>query len=106
DCIILRVEVLVAAGNGDEVVFSLETRGEDGTSAATIVPTEPSGGLELNSTGVATCLYLATTSTSPGNGSQEQVRVQVSVPVESGPGYYVVRIFPFIFFDSSKPIAP
>ncbi len=103
DCVILRVEVLIANGNGDALVFALETRGKDGTTVTTMTATSPSGGLELNATGVATALYLATTSTTAGNGAQEQVRVVVSASEESGGGYFVVRIFPLIFFDSAKP---
>jgi hypothetical protein len=102
DCTLLRVEVLIANGGGDEVSFSLETRGEDGATVTTMAPTSPSGGLELTATGVATALYLATTSTTPGNGAQEQVRVVVAVSDEIGTGYYVVRILPLIFFDSAK----
>jgi hypothetical protein len=100
DCIILRVEVLFAAGvEGAAVTFILQTRGEDGTSVTTITPT--SDALSLDSVGVGTCVYLATTSTSPGNGAQEQVRVVVS-NANGGSGYFVVRIFPLIFFDSAK----
>ena len=103
DCIILRVEVLFAGGiDGDTVDFALETRGEDGTTVTTITATSPSGGLSLNSVGVGTCLYFATTSTSAGNGAQEQVRVVVTC-TGGGGGYFVVRIFPLIFFDSAKP---
>ena len=98
DCIILRVEVLVA--NANAITFALQTRGEDGTTITTITPTSPSGGLELTTTGVGTCLYLATTSTTVGNGAQEQVRVVVTGP--TGDGYFVVRIFPLIFFDSAR----
>jgi hypothetical protein len=101
DCIILRVEVLFAAGvEGAAVTFILQTRGEDGTSVTTITPR--SAALSLDSVGVGTCVYLATTSTTPGNGAQEQVRVVVTNDT-GGTGYYVVRIFPLIFFDSAKP---
>jgi hypothetical protein len=103
DCVILRVEVLVANGiDGNVVTFALETRGEDGTSVTTITPTSPAGGLELDATGVATCLYLATTSTSAGNGSREQVRVVVAGGGDVNEDYWVVRIFPLIFFDSAR----
>lgn len=62
DCVILRVEVLVAAGGGgDTVDFALETRGENGTTVTTITPT--STAISASTTGVKTCLYLATTST-------------------------------------------
>lgn len=102
DCIILRVEVLFAGGvDGDSVDFALETRGEDGTTVVTIAATSPSGGLSLNGTGVGTCLYLATTSATAGNGAQEQVRVVVT-SAGGGGGYFVVRIFPLIFFDSAR----
>lgn len=103
DCIILRVEVLVESGGGAAITFALEARGEDGTTVTTITPTSPSGDLELTSTGVATCLYLATTSTTAGNGSQEQVRVVISGGGDKGDGYWVVRIFPLIVFASAKP---
>lgn len=54
DCVILRVEVLIAAKVGSESVsFALETRGEDGGSTPTMVATYPVGGLELTGTGVA-----------------------------------------------------
>lgn len=102
DCILLRVEVLKASVSGPDVVeFDLETRGEDGTTVTTITPTSPSGGLSLSSEGVATCLYLATTGTTAGNGAQEFVRVVVSATGGSG-SYFVVRIFPLIFFDSAR----
>ncbi|MFN9332461.1 MAG: hypothetical protein ACK6D1_07655 [Planctomycetota bacterium] len=101
DCAILRVEVLIAEGGGKAITFALETRGEDGTTVTTMTPKSPACGLELTSTGVATCLYLATDATTAGNGAQEQVRVVVSCTSDSG-GYYVVRIFPLIFFDSAR----
>ncbi|MCC7063528.1 MAG: hypothetical protein IT456_12040 [Planctomycetes bacterium] len=101
DCMILRVQVLIAAGGGDAVTFWLETRGDDGTTVTTpVTPTSPSGGLELTAVGVGTCLYLASTTS---GGSQEQVRVGVQCGAEGGTGYYVVRIFPIIFFDNAKP---
>lgn len=100
DCMILRVQVLIAAGGGDAVTFWLETRGEDGTTVTTpVTPTSPSGGLELTAVGVATCLYLAGTSS---GGAQEQVRVGVQCGSDMGTGYFVVRIFPIIFFDNAK----
>ena len=102
DCILLRVQILVAKTGGAVVTFALETRGEDGTTITTIAPTSPGGGIEQASDGVFTCLYLATTSTTPGNGAQEQVRVVVSVEEEED-AYFVVRIFPLIFLDSAKP---
>lgn len=102
DCVLLRVEVLIAATtDGKAITFALETRGEDGTTVTTMTPKSPSGGLELTSVGVATCLYVATTAATAGNGAQEQVRVKVSCTSDSG-GYYVVRIFPLIFFDSAR----
>jgi len=52
----------------------LETRGEDGSAVTTITPTAPSGGLSLSSTGVHSCLHLASTSKTAGNGAQEEVR--------------------------------
>lgn len=101
DCVILRVQVLVAAGGSidDKVEFALETRGENGTAVETMDPT--SSAISADSTGIHTCLYLAGTADEPGNGAQEQVRVKVSVVGGSG-GYFVVRIFPLIFFDSAK----
>jgi hypothetical protein len=103
DCVILRVEVLVSNGDGDTIAFSLETRGEDATTVTTMTATSPSGGLELGSAGVATCLYLASTSTTAGNGSQEQVRVVITGGGDKDSGHYwVVRIFPLIFFDSAR----
>jgi hypothetical protein len=103
DCVILRVEVLIAAKVGSESVsFALETRGEDGGSTPTMVATYPVGGLELTGAGVATCHYVATTSTSDNKGALEQVRVKVSVTDGSDGGYFVVRIFPLIFFDNAK----
>lgn len=103
DCIILRAEVLIAAaGEGDVVQFALETRGEDGTTVTSITATSPGDGLSLDTVGVGTCLYLATTSTTPGNGSQEEVRVVASCQ-NDGSGYFVVRFFPLIFFDNAKP---
>jgi hypothetical protein len=105
DCVILRVQILSASPEG--VSFELETRGEDGATITTMTATEPSGGLDLSTAGVFTCLYLATTSTSAGNGAQEQVRVVVTGGNPSDPpGFCVVRIFPLIFFDSAKPLTP
>lgn len=102
DCILLRVEVLIdAGGGGDAVEFVLQTRGEDGTTVTNMTPKSPGSGLSLSATGVATCLYLATTSTTAGNGAQEQVRVLVT-SAGGGGGYFVVRIFPLIFFDSAR----
>ena len=95
------MEVLHASGSG-AVFFSLETRGEDGTDVTTITPTSPSSGLEVSAVGIGTCLYLATTSEAVGNGSQEQVRVVVTCDTEELNVYFVVRIFPLIFFDSAR----
>lgn len=104
DCVLLRIEVLLVQQVGSEAVrFDVETRGEDGTSVTTVTATSPSGGLEVTGTGVATCIYLATTSTTAGNGAQEHVRVKVSMTGTAGNGaYYVVRIFPIVFFDSAR----
>lgn len=103
DCILLRIEVLKDAGVGaDKMTFSLETRGEDGTSAVAITTTSPVGAFTRDAVGVGTALYLATNSATAGNGSQEQVRVKVQANGGGG-GYFVVRIFPLIFFDSAKP---
>lgn len=99
DCVILRVEVLHDDGGGSVLKLDLETRGEDGTTVTTMTPT--STGLEVATTGVATCVYLAKEATTPGNGAQEQVRVVVTCTSGEG-GYYVVRIFPLIFFDSAR----
>jgi hypothetical protein len=101
DCVLLRVEALIAEGGGKAINFALETRGEDGTTVTTMTPKSPAGGLEITNTGVATCLYVATTAATAGNGAQEQVRVKVSCTSDSG-GYYVVRIFPLIFFESAR----
>lgn len=100
DCVLLRVEVLIAEGGGKAITFALETRGEDGTTVTTMTPKSPSGGLELTSTGVATCLYVATTAATAGNGAQEQVRVKVTCSADAQ--YFVVRIFPLVFFDSAR----
>ena len=102
DCVILRVEVLVVSG-GATISFDLETRGEDGTTVNPMTPTSPTTGIELTSadgTGVASCLYLAKTNSTAGNGAQEEVRVKVSCSTSSD-AYFVVRIFPLIFFDSA-----
>lgn len=101
DCVLLRVEVLIASTSGSNAIaFSLETRGEDGTTVATMTPKSPAGGLELTSVGVATCLYVATTAATAGNGAQEQVRVKVTCSADAQ--YFVVRIFPLVFFDSAR----
>lgn len=98
DCIILRVEVMKAAGGAsDKLNFALETRGEDGTTVTTITPTTST--LVLSTAGLASCLYLAGAST---GGAKEQVRVKVFVNGGDG-GYFVTRIFPLIFFDNAKP---
>ena len=103
DCIIMRIEVLIDGGvGGDKMTFSLETRGEDGTTVTAVTTTSPGGAFTRDAVGVGTALYLATTSTSAGNGSQEQVRVKVQSNGGGG-GYFVVRVFPLIFFDSAKP---
>ncbi|HHH28828.1 MAG TPA: hypothetical protein ENK57_10860 [Polyangiaceae bacterium] len=103
DCVLLRVEVLVASG-GATISFDLETRGEDGTSVNPMTPTSPTTGIDLTSadgTGVASCLYLAKATSTNGNGAQEEVRVKVSCSTSSG-AYFVVRTFPLIFFDSAR----
>lgn len=103
DCVLLRVEVLVAPKVGSATVsFALETRGEDGGPTPIMVPTHPVGGLQLTSTGVATCLYIATASTTDNKGVLEVVRVRVSVTDGSDGGYFVVRILPLTFFDNAK----
>jgi hypothetical protein len=61
--------------------------------------TWPSGGISATAVGVATALYLASASS---NGAQEQVRVVVDCNDGSG-SYFVVRVFPLIFFDGAKP---
>ena len=102
DCVILRIQVLVAAGGGgiDTVDFALETRGEDGTTINTLTP--KGSAISVDTTGVKTALYVADTSSTAGNGAQEQVRVVVSSGAGGG-GYFVVRVFPLIMFDSAKP---
>lgn len=102
DCILFRYQLLIDAGvSGDKMVFTLETRGEDGTTVYTITST-PSP-IQRDAVGIGTALALATTdSESMGNGVLEQVRVKVQC-TGSGGGYFVVRIFPLIFFDSAKP---
>ncbi|MEZ6036559.1 MAG: hypothetical protein R3F29_03695 [Planctomycetota bacterium] len=100
DCVLLRVEVLVKVGSAT-ISFDLETRGEDGTSVVPMTPTSPTTGLDLTSVGVASCLYLAKATTTEGNGALEEVRVKVSCSTSSG-AYFVVRIFPLIFFDSAR----
>lgn len=103
DCILLRIEILIDGGVGaDKMTIGLETRGEDGSTATPITPTSPSGTFIRDSVGVGTALYLATDSIIAGNGAQEQVRVKVQSNGGGG-GYYVVRLFPLIFFDSAKP---
>jgi len=44
---------------------------------------------------------LAKATSTDGNGAQEEVRVKVSCSTSSG-AYFVVRIFPLIFFDSAR----
>ena len=100
DCVLLRVEVLITVGTAT-ILFDLETRGEDGTSVSLMTPTSPTTGLDLTTNGVKSCLYLAKANTTEGNGALEQVRVKIACSTVSG-AYFVVRIFPLIFFDSAR----
>lgn len=98
DCMILRVQFLVAAGA--TVSAWLETRGEDGSTITTpLTPT--TAAISSNTTGVKTCLYLATAA-GTARGAQEQVRVGVACGDGSG-SYCVVRILPLVFFDNAVP---
>lgn len=102
DCILLRAEALIkSSGASGSVNVTLETRGEDGTSVEPVTATTTA--VALNGVGIQTCLYLASTATTAGNGAQEQVRVKVAYTDGSSGNYYVIRVFPLIYFDSAKP---
>ena len=100
DCFIVRAECLSVGGGDGAVSIAAETRGEDGSTITGV--TQTAGDLALNATQPFTGLFLASTSTSPGNGSQEQVRLILTYS-GAPDDYAVVRVFPILFFDSSKP---
>jgi hypothetical protein len=105
DCAILRAQVLMKNASGGSVRISLETRSEEGTSANPIDTYYPSSApklLELSGVVVGAAIYLPTKDTSsPLRGFQEQVRAKVTVNGGSAGDYWVVRLFPPIFFDNS-----
>lgn len=108
DCALLRAQALFKDnGGGATVYISLETRSEEGSSDPTMDTSYPSSApklLNLTALGVKTAIYLATTgSNSPARGFKEQVRFKVSVNGGTKGDYWVVRLFPPVFFDNSIP---
>jgi hypothetical protein len=105
DCAILRAQLLVAASAEGALRTSLETRSEEETSTNTMDTYYPASApklLELVGVGFGTAIYLATTGTnSPLRGFKEQVRAKVTTNSEAAGDYWVVRLFPVIFFDNS-----
>lgn len=108
DCALLRAQALIkSAAGGSTVYVSLETRSEEATTATSMDTYYPSSApklLNLNSVGVKTAIYLATTgSNTPARGFQEQVRFKVTVNGGAAGDYWVIRLFPPVFFDNSIP---
>lgn len=109
DCAILRAEGLIkTAAGGSTVRISLQTRSEEGTASDmdTFYPSSSPKLLEISGTGLARAIYLAkASSVSPVRGFLEQVRAKITVYGGAAGDYYVVRIFPLVFFDNSIPAA-
>lgn len=108
DCALLRGQVLLKQNPGGGTFrVSLETRSEEATSATSMNTAFPSSAprlLELSGAGLGTAIYLATTgSNSPARGFQEQVRMKIEFFGGEAGDYYVVRLFPIVFFDNSVP---
>lgn len=109
DCAILRAQALFKDNSegGATVRVSLETRAEDDSSAASMNTYYPSSApnlLELSALGVKTAIYLATSSSNtPLRGLKEQYRIKLSVNGGAKGDYWVVRVFPLVFFDNSGP---
>ena len=111
DCALLRAQALIkyapGAGGTGTVYISLETRSEEGTSDTTMDTSYPSSApklLNLNAVGVKTAIYTATTgSNTTSRGFKEQVRFKVAWNAGAAGDYYVIRLFPPVFFDNSVP---
>jgi hypothetical protein len=107
DCALLRAQALVKSSSSGTIRISLETRSEDDTSTTPMDTSFPSSApklLELNATGVKTAIYTATSgSNSPVRGFKEQYRAKITFNSGSAGDYYVIRLFPPVFFDYSIP---
>lgn len=107
DCALLRAQALIKSSTSGSIYLSLETRSLEDTSATlmdTYYPASAPKLLKLDAVGVKTAIYLATTgSNSPARGFKEQVRCKVTFTSGSAGDYYVLRIFPLIYFDNSMP---
>jgi len=108
DCALLRAEVLFKETTSGKIWISLETRSADATSADSMDTSYPSSApklLELDTLGVVkTAIYTATAGTnSPVRGCKEQVRIKILFESGSKGDYYVIRLFPPVFFDGSYP---
>ena len=108
DCALLRAQALIkSTSSSGSVYISLETRSEEGTTDPAMETSYPSSApklLNLNAVGVKTAIYTATTgANSPARGFKEQVRFKVAWNSGSAGDYYVIRLFPPVFFDNSVP---
>ena len=110
DCALLRAQVLIKSiggGSDGKIRISLETRSKEDTSATTMDTSFPSSSpkvLVLDTVGVKTSIYTATTGTnSPARGFKEQVRVKLTFSDGAASDYYVIRLLPPVFFDNSVP---
>jgi hypothetical protein len=104
----LRAQALVkSTSSGGTIRISMETRSEEDTSTTLMDTSFPSSSpklLELNATGVKTAVYTSTTgSNSPARGFKQQYRAKITFNSGSAGDYYVIRIFPPVFFDNSIP---
>lgn len=107
DCAILRAQVLVKSSASGKVQISMETRSEEDVSPTLMDTSYPSAApklLDLSAVGLKTAIYTAVAgSSSPARGFKEQWRLKITTSGMSAGDYYVIRIFPPVFFDNSTP---
>jgi len=107
DCVLLRAQVLHRGSDTNgEIHVSIETRSAESTTGAqmnTAFPSTTPRLLVLDSVGVKTAIYTATTAdNSPPRGCKEQVRFKIEFVGEEAAGeYYVIRLLPLVFFDNA-----
>lgn len=107
DCALLRAQALIKSSTTGAIYISLETRSEEDTAAAAMDTWYPSVNprlLAMDVVGVKTAIYVATVgSNATPRGFKEQVRFKIVFSSGAAGDYYVIRLFPLVFFDNSIP---
>lgn len=97
DCFIVRAQGLYKGGAASLSITAWR-RTEEETDASAVQVTASGSNISVGA-GMNTAIYLASTST---NGAGELVRLKLECTGGSAGDYFVLRIFPIIFFDGAK----